>query len=279
MMDADISLAIKAAQGGDKEALETVVNMAQGYIYNLALRMLQIPQDAEDATQEILIQLITRLGQFRGESAFTTWMYRVASNHLLNRVTRDREQNRLSFEGMSLRLEESLAYYEDSAEEAYENSELIEEVKRNCTLGMLRCLNGEDRLALILGEVLEFDGELCAEIMDITPTAFRKRLSRARQAIVTFTAGHCGIVNPNNPCRCHKHVRAKVQAGLLESAHLQYGQAHDSQSAFYAAQAEDATLDQTQRAIALIRAHPVYDPAVDYRQMINQIFSAGNEDR
>src|ERR1051325_3527416 len=101
-VEPDLNVLVAAAQNGSREALEGVISYAQGYIYNLALRMLQLPLDAEDATQEILIYLITHLGQFHGGSSFSTWMYRIASNHLLNVRVRDREKNHLAFEGLSL---------------------------------------------------------------------------------------------------------------------------------------------------------------------------------
>src|SRR5262245_17892330 len=76
-----INLLINQACGGNKRALEEIINGIQGYVYRLALRMLGLPADAEDATQEILIQVITNLASFRNESAFTTWVYRIAANH------------------------------------------------------------------------------------------------------------------------------------------------------------------------------------------------------
>ena len=77
---------VEQACEGDEEALEAVVRGIQDRIYNLALRMLWHPSDAEDATQEILIKLITRLSQFRQESAFTTWVYQIALKSLSPQV-------------------------------------------------------------------------------------------------------------------------------------------------------------------------------------------------
>ena len=63
---------VELAQAGNKVALENVIEQIQGRIYGLALRMLWHPEDARDATQEILIRVITHLGGFRRESAFMT---------------------------------------------------------------------------------------------------------------------------------------------------------------------------------------------------------------
>ncbi len=61
-----------------------LVTRHQRWIYNIVLRMIYLPQDAEDITQEILIKLITKLSTFKGDSRFRTWLYRIVVNHVLN---------------------------------------------------------------------------------------------------------------------------------------------------------------------------------------------------
>ena len=79
----DQSLVLRA-RSGDRQALEDLVHRHQAWIYNIAVRMLHHPQDAEDATQEILIKILTRLASFEGRSSFRTWLYRIVVNHVLN---------------------------------------------------------------------------------------------------------------------------------------------------------------------------------------------------
>src|SRR6266404_1759815 len=79
----DQSLVLRA-RSGDHQALEELVQRHQTWIYNIAIRMLHHPQDAEDATQEILIKVLTRLSSFEGRSSFRTWLYRIVVNHVLN---------------------------------------------------------------------------------------------------------------------------------------------------------------------------------------------------
>ena len=75
---------VARARSGSREALEELVRRHQGWIYNIAVRMLYHPHDAEDATQEILIKVLTRLSSFEGRSSFRTWLYRIVVNHVLN---------------------------------------------------------------------------------------------------------------------------------------------------------------------------------------------------
>jgi RNA polymerase sigma factor (sigma-70 family) len=121
-MDGELSSLAAEAQRGSKDALEALVRAAQRPVYNVALRMLRHPADAEDATQEILIKLVTHLSQFRAESAFSTWMYRIASNHLLNLRTRDRAAGSTSFDQLAGRIAQGLSVLDDTPEEAYSRS-------------------------------------------------------------------------------------------------------------------------------------------------------------
>lgn len=81
--DASESALVRAAVQGDRRALECLVRRHQGFIYSLAQRMLYAPEDAADATQEILISVVTNLASYRGEAKFRTWAYRIAVRQLL----------------------------------------------------------------------------------------------------------------------------------------------------------------------------------------------------
>jgi RNA polymerase sigma factor (sigma-70 family) len=90
---------IKSCLEGNKHSLEKLINSIQGLIFNLSLRFLWNRMDAEDATQEILIKIITNLSKFNGRSKLDTWIYRVATNHLLNlkRTTLEKHLHHLTF--------------------------------------------------------------------------------------------------------------------------------------------------------------------------------------
>ena len=83
---------VARSREGDRAALDALIHTIQPTIYKLAQRFLMLPADAEDATQEILLKIITRLGQFDGRSRFRTWAYSVASHHLLDLKRRPSEQ-------------------------------------------------------------------------------------------------------------------------------------------------------------------------------------------
>lgn len=88
---------VAAAVSGDRCALEDVLRAVVDDVRRLAQRMLWHPQDAEDATQEILVKVATRLSAFRGDARVTTWVHRIAVNHLLTTRRRRAEDPTLTF--------------------------------------------------------------------------------------------------------------------------------------------------------------------------------------
>ena len=244
------------ARDGERSALEDLVARIQDRVYNLALRMLWHPEDARDATQEILIRVVTHLGTFRAESAFLTWVYRVAANYLLTARAGRLEAQCLTFERFGHDLDEGLSDGSLAQKPAIDEALLIEEVKIGCTLGMLSCLDRSHRLAYILGEILEIDGPEAAHIMNTNTATFRKRLSRARSDIVTFTKEKCGLVSPNRHCRCRRRVRRALELGRIDPQHLLFASDPVKARHFPAILAEIRRLEAARRAVALYRSHP-----------------------
>jgi RNA polymerase sigma-70 factor, ECF subfamily len=83
-VESDLELARLSAQG-DVEAFETLYRRHNRRVYSLCLRMMNNPTEAEDVTQDVFVQLYRKIGSFRGESAFTTWLHRMTVNQVLMR--------------------------------------------------------------------------------------------------------------------------------------------------------------------------------------------------
>jgi RNA polymerase sigma factor (sigma-70 family) len=206
---------------GNKQALEALILRHQLFIYNVALKMTMSPQESEDITQEVLLKAITSLSQFQGKSAFRTWLYRIVFNHILNMSRRSREETITSFEGYGQFLD-SIPNTELTQDEGLAFKETIEEVKLSCMSGMLLCLDREQRLIYILGEVFRIEHRLASEILEISPDNFRQKLTRARRDLYNFMNNQCGLVNKANPCRCPKKTKGLMQIGVVDPEHLQF---------------------------------------------------------
>ena len=99
----------RRAIDGDGDALDRLVRDLQGDVYGLALRMLWNREDAEDATQEILVRVVTRLAQFDFRSKLKTWVYRVAVNYILDVKKSPVERMHVTFERFAEDLADGLS--------------------------------------------------------------------------------------------------------------------------------------------------------------------------
>src|SRR6201993_3906561 len=132
---------VEQAKNGDRAALENLVLRHQAWIYNIAVRMVFRPQDAEEVTQEVLVKVITNLSTFKGESTFRTWLYRIAANHLLNLKRRSGGPNAPAFADYGAAIEGTPDLdLPDPKNVPVEVPLLVEEAKNSCTMGMLLCL-------------------------------------------------------------------------------------------------------------------------------------------
>jgi RNA polymerase sigma factor (sigma-70 family) len=242
---------ISKARQGDRVALGELLGAMKNLVYNLAIRMLGNPADAEDASQEILIRLMTGLDTFKGESSFRTWVYRVASNQLLTTRKRQAEERTESFEALAAYLDAGLA----ADLPPLEDPVLINEAKLICTSGMLLCLDRDHRLAFILGEILELPSEEGAAVLEIAADAFRKRLSRARTRMAEFTKSTCGWVDPQRSCRCSKQAACALQQGYINPKQLLWT-AHPVHKERKQAHVDE--VDDIARTVAVLRGHPSY---------------------
>lgn len=205
---------ISESLAGNKDSLEILIKRHQDYIYNISLKLFLDPDDALDATQEVLIKVITSLKTFHGKSQFRTWLYRIAFNHFLNSPMRKMEK--VFDRGFDL---EKATNIETQSE--ITDAE-IEEVRLLCSTAMLMCLTREQRLIYIVGDVFEADHNLGAELFALTPANFRVKLHRARTDLLNYVKGRCGLVDSKNSCRCNKKASVMIQQGLVDKNNLRF---------------------------------------------------------
>jgi len=172
---------------GSRSAVERLVLRHQAWIYNIAVRMVFQPQDAEEVTQEVLIKAITRLSTFKGESKFRTWLYRIATNHVLNMRRRSAETNATTFADYGAAINSAPdADLPDPKGIPVALPILVEEAKTSCTMGMLLCLDRKQRLIFTLGEILGASDTVGGEVLEMTAKNFRQCLARARRDLHSF---------------------------------------------------------------------------------------------
>jgi RNA polymerase sigma factor (sigma-70 family) len=265
---------VAGAQGGNRDALETLVRRHQAWVFNIAIRMIWRRDLAEDATQEILIKVVTKLSTFRADSQFRTWLYRIAVNHLLNLRKSEIEEKLSTFTDLGRTLDATPELdLPDPKTVPVELPLLVEEAKVGCMSGMLLCLDRRQRMAFILGEIFGVSSEVGADVMEITSDNFRQLLSRSRRDLYQFMQNKCGLVNTANPCRCAKKTRGFMQLGFLDSNRLQFTRARLASVNEIAPHRQHELESLDRKHAELFREHGFLAPpdlAIKLRQLISQ---------
>jgi RNA polymerase sigma factor (sigma-70 family) len=253
-VSAELELLVERTKQGDKRAAEALIGSVQHDLFRMALRMLGTRAEAEDATQEILLQALTHLSEFRAESAFRTWLWRIAIRHLL-RAKKGRRETLASFETFERLLAQgdSSPAVPERAQSA-ERALMAQEVRLACTQGVLLSLERDQRIAWILAEVFELTSDEAASVLEIEIPAYRKRLSRARARLEGWMRGHCGLANGANRCRCARQIPIAAAFGVLDIERLEYAR-HSGPALRVVAEA-----DEIEAAASILKALPS-DPA------------------
>jgi len=196
-------------------------------IFNLAFYMLHHRQDAEDATQEILVRVATGLSSFQRASAFRTWAHRIAVNHVLDRKRSRPETVVTGFDCYAEYLDRAPDEdFAGSERDSPETALFIQEASISCTMGMLLCLDRQQRMVFLLGEMLETNDGMGAELLGTSRENFRQLLARARAKLSGFMRGRCGLVDAKAACRCDRKTQAFVRDGIVNPKHIQFARGH-----------------------------------------------------
>ena len=173
---------VSAAQQGDMEAFEALIHLYEKRVFALTLRMCGNREDAAEAAQEAFLAAWQGLAFFRGDSSFSTWLYRLASNacvDLLRRESRHRTAAGLSLGDEELNLD--VPDPAPSPQDAAERQELREEIERG-----LSALSPEHREVLILREIHQLRYDEIADSLSLDVGTVKSRISRARKQLRNF---------------------------------------------------------------------------------------------
>ena len=175
---------IRRVQAGETEAFEDLVRSHEKTVYNLALRMTGHPQDAEDMAQEAFWKAYRSLGEFRGESKFSVWLYRIVSNVCLDHL---RQQSRRPAASLTAEDEEGEETQWDVPDESLSPERLLErKLTREAVQRGLETLPAEQRQILLLREIRGMSYEEIGEALDLEPGTVKSRIFRARKKLVAW---------------------------------------------------------------------------------------------
>ena len=172
---------VKRAQRGERGAFDLLVLRYQHKVVKLVARLLRDPTEAEDVAQEAFVKAYRALASFRGDSAFYTWLYRIAVNTARNTMA-SRQRRPLDYEADLSESEQSAVASRMSHSDTPEATALSDEI--HATVNRAVADLPEDlRTAIILREIEGLSYEEIAAAMDCPVGTVRSRIFRAREAI------------------------------------------------------------------------------------------------
>lgn len=173
---------VELSIGGDIEAFETLIQSHQKKVYNIALRMTKNPEDAQELAQDAFVRAFTSIGKFRGDSSFSTWLYRITINVCTDFLRKRNKAILISMEqgAASSEYEQAIQIAEESPgpDELVEKSQLKHMVK-----DAMDSLSDEHRQVLILRDMMDMSYKEIANTLNVNEGTIKSRINRARNGL------------------------------------------------------------------------------------------------
>lgn len=174
---------VRCAKDGDAHAFEELVKLHQNRVYNLALRMSGNAEDALDLSQETFLRIYKALPLFKEQSAFSTWVYSIASNVCIDFI---RKQNKLKTVSLSQEAENDSPSFEIPDNRYHPELEYEKRELRDAISAGLSSLSDEHREILVLREICGLSYQEICDSLDLEAGTVKSRLSRARNQLCKF---------------------------------------------------------------------------------------------
>lgn len=171
-------LYINRVKDGDSKVFSILIEQYKTMVFTLAVRMLKNNEDAEEAAQDTFLKAFKYLNNFKGDSKFSTWLYRIAYNNCLDRLKRAK----VKYETVTIdEFTENKVRTLNTALDQIESKERNEIIK-SC----LEKLNSKDAFLLTLYYFDELTLEEIAKVLDISPNNVKVKLFRSRKRLATI---------------------------------------------------------------------------------------------
>ncbi len=188
----DVFLAGKAAKG-DVDAFETLIMKYEKTIYNIALRMMTSPEDAKDVSQNVLIKIYNNLSHFKGDSLFSTWIYRITVNTCIDEIRKNKRKNEISMDDEDNGIGRVMQDSGLSPETAF-----IQNESYNAIIETIDKLPEEYKTVITLRDIEGFAYQDIAEITDCSLGTVKSRISRARIKLKELLLENGELFNDGN---------------------------------------------------------------------------------
>ena len=176
--------AIRSFNQGDIQSFEFIYRSYCGFVHRICLRMLRDPIEAEDATQDVFVCVFRKINTFRGESAFSSWLYRLTTNSVLMRFRKNKHKN--AWISLDEHTEEEAASCNEVGAQSTNPSGLLDRIDLQAAIDVLP--NGY-RTAFVLHDIQGFDHHEIAKMYGHSPGNSKSQLHKARLRLRNLLGG------------------------------------------------------------------------------------------
>ncbi len=181
-------------------------------LYRVAFRITGNKEDAEDALQEAYINAFKGFTGFSGKSSLSTWLYRITVNSSL-RFIKKRNSFPVARFAADAGLSEAGFFESLKAVEQVEDAVLAADIRESCLQMFIECMPKKQRITFVLKVLMQLSVSEVASIMDISESAVKTNVYRARQLMKEHLEGKCSLIRPDNPCNCKLWTSYAIKYG------------------------------------------------------------------
>jgi len=178
-------------------SVELLVKEHGALVSSICRRMLQDADAAQDASQQVWMEIIKALPGYRGDAKLSTWIYSIARRIILDFAVNERK-----YSTRFLREYFRTGDIEIAEETDFDKGVWVREMCDKCLTGMLHCLDNEARLMYIFRDVVQLSYADIARIHEKDEQAVRQTISRTRRKLRNFLKDECALFNPSGACNC-----------------------------------------------------------------------------
>ena len=170
---------IERLKKGEEAAFKEIVESAQGLVYNTALGIVQSPEDAEDVTQEVFVQLYESIKTFKGESKLSTWLYRITVSKAMDHLRKKKRKKRFAYVQSLFGANDQLVH--DPPDFVHPGVSLDNKEKAKELFKAIDQLPAKQKIAFTLNRIEGLSYQEISEIMSLTVASVESLLHRARK--------------------------------------------------------------------------------------------------
>ncbi|HTM19275.1 MAG TPA: RNA polymerase sigma factor [Kofleriaceae bacterium] len=199
-----------------QELFKRLIGLHWRRLFNFCFRMTLDRDRAKVVVEESFLRAYVATEELPPEPRMESWLLRIANHVLEKRLPRNPE---VTFEMLDETLR-SEATRTDAVRSLAEPTRdfLLWELKQGCMTSVVNCLSPGERAAFVLAHVMRMQDAEAAATLNITASAYKVRLSRARKKVSDYLAPRCEHIDPLNPCRCPARVGIALSKGFIRPA-------------------------------------------------------------